>query len=102
MVELLLLPKKRNKGCVKEQKRRWRKKHPDLKQAENGRWVKRYPEKARADRIARYYVELAKFCELCPNDDVRFAELRHHPDYDYPLVVVSVCSLCHSWLDRTV
>jgi hypothetical protein len=41
--------------------------------------------------------KLGLYCELCPDDDKRFAEERHHPDYNYPLVFVSVCRSCHKY-----
>jgi len=45
-------------------------------------------------------VVLAEFCEVCPEDDVRKATGNHHPDYDYPQIVVSCCSSCHNYLNR--
>lgn len=41
---------------------------------------------------------LAKYCELCPPEDVREAQERHHPDYDYPDMFLSLCKSCHTYL----
>lgn len=41
---------------------------------------------------------LAKFCELCPEDDKREAINRHHMDYDFPLIFVSLCQSCHTYV----
>lgn len=43
---------------------------------------------------------IAEFCEVCPDDDLNKATQRHHPDYDYPLIVVSCCNSCHNYLNR--
>ena len=34
-------------------------------------------------------------------DDKHKAIEKHHPDYDYPLIIVSVCKDCHVVADRT-
>ena len=58
--------------------------------------VTRSPKMANAQNKAIYYkAPLEKFCELCPEDDKRPATQRHHPDYNYPLIFVSVCASCH-------
>lgn len=45
-------------------------------------------------------VVIAEFCETCPEDDVRKATGNHHPDYDYPHIVVSCCDSCHYYLNH--
>lgn len=51
-------------------------------------------------RIRAYHmaknIPLTKTCELCPNKP-RF---RHHPDYDYPTIIVCTCWACHYWIHR--
>ena len=38
---------------------------------------------------------LEKECELCPEDNKRTDKLqRHHPDYNYPTIFVTVCPQC--------
>lgn len=52
----------------------------------------KYPEKLKARAAAKYHVPLAGNCEVCGG----FTALqRHHPDYDQPLDVVTVCRRCH-------
>jgi hypothetical protein len=41
-------------------------------------------------------IPLAKYCELCPNDDLKIATHRAHLDYDYPEIFVSTCQSCHT------
>jgi hypothetical protein len=43
---------------------------------------------------------LAKFCELCPTDDVHEAVNRHHPDYNYPSIFLSLCKSCHVYVHK--
>jgi len=56
--------------------------------------------KKNASNIARKNIPLAQFCELCPEDDKRKPMARHHPNHNYPLIVISVCSQCHRHCDR--
>lgn len=43
-------------------------------------------------------VPLKELCELCPDEDKRNAVLRHHPDYAFPFITVSVCQSCHAFV----
>jgi hypothetical protein len=45
-------------------------------------------------------IPLLPFCELCPEDDARLAVIRHHPDYNYPLIFVSTCKSCHTYVHK--
>jgi hypothetical protein len=45
---------------------------------------------------------MAKFCELCPPDELLLAKMRHHPDYNYPAIYVSVCRSCHTAIHRAL
>jgi len=38
-------------------------------------------------------------CEFCPNTENL---QRHHPDYDFPEIYVTVCAFCHRWIDRGI
>lgn len=43
---------------------------------------------------------LASECELCPDNDKLTEDLeRHHPDYNYPEIYVTVCRFCHRELE---
>jgi hypothetical protein len=58
---------------------------------------------ATAHSLIQYHqIPMSKFCELCPEDDQRLAEMRHHMDYDYPLIFVSVCRACHTAVHRAL
>lgn len=58
-----------------------------------------YPKRIKAQQLVKK-LPLAKLCETCPEDDKRKATIHHHPDYDEPIVFVSVCRLCHTWIHR--
>ena len=52
----------------------------------------KYPKRAKARAAAYYHVPLAGNCESCG----AFTALsRHHPDYDQPLDIMTVCRQCH-------
>lgn len=40
---------------------------------------------------------LAEACEFCEEKE---SLVRHHPDYDYPEIYVTCCSMCHQWIHR--
>jgi hypothetical protein len=92
--------------------------HPDYRKKElqrlkNGRknnpnknahyqsvWRERNPEKEKIHGLARSVLRISQ-CEICPEDDIRTTTLeRHHPDYDYPEIIVTVCQECHKWVHR--
>ena len=115
--------KKERKEAYNEYRRKWRDKNRN-KVREDGRKqhrknVRKEVEKHRIERIenpalcskkdsahnARRYgcCPLANACELCPEGDERTENLlRHHPDYDYPRIYVTVCPACHYWVDKAV
>ena len=79
------------------------KEHVRERQRENQRkWQNEnreyYNKRARAENYVHYHkreLPLARECELCPEDDKRTDKLqRHHPDYDYPTIYVTVCPQC--------
>jgi hypothetical protein len=59
---------------------------------------KLFPEKAHAHDIARKF-PLADSCEFC---DVMERLERHHPDYSYPEIFMTVCKDCHAVVDKEV
>lgn len=59
----------------------------------------RTPEMWQAHNIAEK-IPLKPFCELCPDDDLRKSELRHHFDYAYPTLFLSLCRGCHTALHK--
>ena len=70
----------------KESKKRFDELHPGLAQKQKI-----------AIRIAGK-IPLKDYCELCPEKDNIGKKLtRHHPDYDYPTIFLTICTVCHRW-----
>lgn len=64
---------------------------------------RRHPKRDRARRILNYHVRKGNVqkpdrCEDCGRDDLRMEA--HHDDYDRPLDVDWLCSLCHGKTER--
>jgi hypothetical protein len=85
-----------------QKSREWRKQNNVHHSEANQEWVNAHPEIKKAQYLANdiLKIPLAKFCEVCPEDDVRLAVHRHHPDYDYPQITVSCCKSCHYYLNK--
>jgi len=89
-----------HKEQIAEREREWRRENPDYK-LRNREYNKRNPEKVKAhnlvhDKRISTFIPLGLECELCPEDDKRTEKLeRHHPDYDYPEIIVTCCKECH-------
>jgi len=90
--------------------RNWRKNHPDYHHNYRKRHPERIKEKDRKYNLNNveklkvgYFVRnrkhlfpLASECELCPDNDAETTDLlRHHPDYEFPEIYVTVCRSCH-------
>lgn len=94
--------RKKNRKHINELDIKWRHNNPD----KVNDWCRRYRirnrKKKSAQAKAEYYIPLGLECELCPEDDKHRTNLqRHHPDYDYPLIVVTACMECHHFADDT-
>ena len=94
-----------NRGKCRKANRNWNRNHINHSKEYNKNhpevqlnWAKKNRKIRNAEQEALRHVSLAEFCELCSDDDLRPATERHHPDYDYPLIVVSVCDECHKWI----
>lgn len=85
-----------NKDARKKIRQKNQKLHPEYSK----KWKENNPEKVTAEQIAYRNIELLEFCELCPDDNRQKAIERHHPDYDYPLIIVSCCKECHHYADK--
>ena len=66
--------------------------HIEESRKKHKRWRDENPEKIKAQRIAVKHVPLDPKCSYC--DSIDFLE-RHHPDYDKPLEVITLCKSCH-------
>lgn len=81
---------------VKECNRNSQQNHPELHRKAQTKYSNNHPEIIRAHNCSNHHVPLGKECELCPEDDKRTENLeRHHPDYNYPEIIVTVCKECH-------
>lgn len=86
--------------------RQWQAKNPDYIKNYYKKYNAEHPEHSNLNKqrtnkmaVAHNHAEdlpLAKFCEVCPEDDIRLATQRHHPDYNYPKIFFSSCQGCHT------
>jgi hypothetical protein len=77
--------------------RRWRVANPELNRLRQCEYFKRWRGSHRSIRLAQRCVPLGVECEFCGSvvDLMRF-----HLDYDFPLVVVTVCRVCRGWVRK--
>lgn len=97
-----------NPEKCKETSRKWRLNHPEKWKEIYDRWNQRHPkrdsgnrkrtcEKIRAHNYVQTHPELlGKQCEFCSQTEKLTA---HHPDYEYPEIIVTCCRRCHVWMD---
>jgi len=93
--------KKRNELHSDERQKKMRERNRRRYQ-KNPRRGDRTPEQKRAHGYVERYPELkADACELCPEGDVKTTWLQaHHPDYDYPQIIVTCCPPCHKFAEE--
>jgi len=78
--------------------KKWRSEHRKQFLNYQKEYQKKYRKEHQKEANARkndWRLPLASECELCPEDDKQPAIDRHHPDYNYPNIIVSVCGPCH-------
>lgn len=99
--------RKTHRKRYKQHYRNWYKKHRKQIQKYLRKYQREhyrgeyYNPKVRHARYLAQKLEIGTSCELCPDNDKRRMNLeRHHPDYDYPEIFVTVCSECHSWIHK--
>ncbi len=91
----------RPEGYFTEKKKEWRQRVGLKNSLYVQEWYKKHPEAYYAHIITHAKkLPLPEFCETCPEDDRNKAVQRHHPDYDYPLIVVGCCVTCHYYLNK--
>lgn len=89
-----------NKERRKEQRKRQLQRHREEMNEYYRLHKIKHPEILYAQHIAESY-PLAHACELCPEEDVRTEGLqRHHPDYTYPEIFITVCPSCHKFAEQ--
>ena len=69
----------------------WRKSHREAELARGKRWRNSNRKVYRAIKLAQFCIPLGSCCEFCGSVDKL---MRFHPDYDFPLIVVTVCRHC--------
>jgi hypothetical protein len=87
-----------NQQYHKKNKERIRKQQHDTQQKWHEDHREYYNMRSRAQQYClRHNLPMEKECELCPEDDKITIDLeRHHPDYNYPEIFVTVCGQCHN------
>ena len=113
----------------RESSRLWRKNHPEKSRESSKNWRRTHPElmknamnrcnaertyfltykekkdkdpyfllKTRARNFIKRHPELLGLeCEFCSSTENLQA---HHPDYNYPEIVVTACASCHAFIDK--
>ncbi len=73
-------------------------KHVDYRKIYGLRARTRSLEQSRAHKFARNHPELLGVtCEFC---GVTKSLVAHHPDYNFPDIIVITCKSCHQWLHK--
>lgn len=92
--------RKGNRKHINETDIEWRHTHPKPIRVSNSNYRLRNGKIKAAQAMALRHIPIEGLCELCPDDDKRVATERHHPDYDYPLIVIFSCKECHHYADE--
>ena len=76
--------------------KKWRDENPkkfkEMKHKERKIYIKKYPEKIKAQSMAKK-IPLKSYCEICgSNENLE----RHHPNYNKPLIIITLCKSCHT------
>lgn len=76
--------------------RLWNARHKDRPNGNS----KRTPEKVRAQSYVQSHPKLLmSTCEICNGNQNLVA---HHPDYEYPTIIVTLCRSCHNFIHKGV
>jgi len=82
----------KNQEQYKNQKEIYQKKHKIQHRVNSSNWKTNNSQKVKAYAIALNSTKLKDCCEDCGS--IKSLE-RHHPDYNKPLEVVTLCKSCH-------
>lgn len=93
----------RHKEKLKEYRREYQQR-PEVKEMRRLKQIERRklnPKCNSAYHIVERHCDLAKECELCPEDDKRIEKLQahHFAGYGYPDIFITICNQCHRWVD---
>jgi hypothetical protein len=73
--------------------------HKELCYQIHKRYRHNYPEIDKAEKWAERHIPLGPECEFCGSTK---RLQRHHPDYNYPEIIVTACCECHNWLRKEI
>lgn len=89
---------RREQRGLKEVKKKWMDANIETMRASRKRWREKCPEKVNAHSLGRS-TQLGTECTKCGS----LEQLeRHHPDYQKPLEVVTLCRDCHTSLHTSL
>jgi len=71
--------------------------NPEAKRIRNIKWREANKEKTLAEHYANNHKLRGKECEFCGSTENLTA---HHPDYSFPDIIVTCCSVCHWYVDN--
>lgn len=85
--------------------REWRAKHPHYQDEwnkkhlnrPNGNATRTTKEATAQVCVYRHPELLDSKCEFCDSSENLMA---HHPDYDYPKIIVTCCASCHNYIHK--
>jgi hypothetical protein len=83
---------KKTKQHAKIVDRAWMQKNREKLLEQKKQYYQEHKDEINARDAARYNVPLGPECELCGS---RENLERHHPDYNEPLFIVTLCTSCH-------
>ena len=102
---ILVLPRGLCPQCKKKEENKPPRNWEDIKKRDKQYYQrfkyyysKEEQEKAKVRRRARA-IPLAECCEFCGD---RENLMRHHPDYNEPLIFVTCCASCHRWIHESI
>lgn len=89
--------RQKNKERIAKYKQEYRNKNPEKHREEGKRWKAKNRKKVNAQKRATRVrgLLIKQECELCKTKDNLCL---HHPDYDKPLYIKTLCRTCHNQL----
>jgi hypothetical protein len=94
-----------------EYMREWRAKNPEKERKIRGRrmeklrlykknWREKYPAKVKAENLAnKRHIPLDSNCLMCGSTENLE---KHHPDYEQPSWILTLCQKCHKLIHRLI
>lgn len=89
--EYMRIWRENNPEKVKANKKRFVKKHPEKLQQHRKKYAESHPKRVYAHR-RNWLVPIGDSCSQCGSKENL---VRHHPDYNKPKTVITLCTSCH-------